>query len=174
MSEQTEIKATEPTILYSKETGGFFRSDIHTQIPADAVEVSLREYQMLMNAQSHGGKAIAGGPDGRPVLVANNLNMKMDVAGAKAMLTASVRGITKDYATQNAFSSVEEACSILDGKYAAEGVRFRALRDGMREALLDQISKFEEDEEVSMETIQGIVSFLQATAKQIMGGQDGN
>jgi hypothetical protein len=166
-NDQNQVpEVVEPTIFYSKTSGGFFRSDLHTQMPDDVVEVSLKEYQMLMNAQSHGGKAIAGGPDGRPVLVANNLNVMLERDGAVDLLRRSARSISNRFAAAESFFSMEEACSFTSGKYAEAGERFRALRDGLREAVLDFVEKL--DDEVDMKAVQAIVSSLEATAAKIM------
>jgi hypothetical protein len=52
--------------LYAPSTGGFYNSDVHKTIPADAVQISDEERTALLKAQAL-GQAIAPGPDGRPM-----------------------------------------------------------------------------------------------------------
>lgn len=54
-------------MFYSKQTGGFYRAEIHRNIPADAVSITDAQWQALLNGQSQ-GKVIAGDANGRPVL----------------------------------------------------------------------------------------------------------
>lgn len=55
-------------MYYSKTTGGFYRDSIHTDIPADRVEVTDEQHAALMNAQCE-GKVIEPDEDGFPVAV---------------------------------------------------------------------------------------------------------
>ena len=52
---------------YSKSTGGFYDSTIHTAIPDDAVEISQEQHAALLAGQSS-GQVIMPGKDGKPVL----------------------------------------------------------------------------------------------------------
>lgn len=54
-------------IKYSALTNGFYDSDIHSELPADAIEITTDEYQSLLNGQSN-GKIISADSDGKPVL----------------------------------------------------------------------------------------------------------
>ena len=55
-------------MFYSKQTGGFYSREIHTSIPADAVEISSAEHAALINGQSE-GKQIQADANGKPILV---------------------------------------------------------------------------------------------------------
>lgn len=55
-------------MFYSKETGGFYSLEIHgVDMPADAVEVSKKEYAKLMQGQAS-GKRITADANGFPIL----------------------------------------------------------------------------------------------------------
>lgn len=71
--------------FYSKATGGFYNSAVHTpaQIPGDAVAVSDEFHAALMSDQG-AGKRIAGRDDGQPVSVERVL----DAAAIKGMVAA--------------------------------------------------------------------------------------
>ncbi len=56
-------------MFYSETTGGFYSTEIHgNNIPADAVEITLEQYQSLLDGQS-GGKLIQADANGYPILV---------------------------------------------------------------------------------------------------------
>lgn len=55
-------------IFYSKTAGGFFNSAIHSDMPADRVEISKDNWLTLLEGQAF-GKSIQGDEAGRPVLV---------------------------------------------------------------------------------------------------------
>lgn len=56
-------------MLYSKQTGGFYASEVHgNSIPSDAVEISDVAYEELLEGQSNGLR-IVGATDGNPMLV---------------------------------------------------------------------------------------------------------
>ena len=52
---------------YSKSTGGFYDSTIHTSIPEDAVWITDEQHAELLAGQSN-GQVIMPGKDGKPVL----------------------------------------------------------------------------------------------------------
>ena len=55
-------------MFYSKQTSGFYDSAINGgNIPADAVEITTEEYQVLLEGQSQ-GKIISADKNGKPVL----------------------------------------------------------------------------------------------------------
>lgn len=55
-------------MFYSKQTGGFYDSAIHgDNIPADSVEITVEEHQVLLEGQSQ-GKIISADKNGKPVL----------------------------------------------------------------------------------------------------------
>lgn len=55
-------------IYYSKTAGGFFSESVHTDIPADAVEISQEQYTELLQAQARGSQIVADGA-GWPILL---------------------------------------------------------------------------------------------------------
>jgi len=55
-------------MFYSQSTGGFYSSEIHgSNIPSDAVEITIEQHFELLRDQST-GKVISAGFDGKPVL----------------------------------------------------------------------------------------------------------
>ncbi len=54
-------------MFYSATTGGFYDTAIHSEIPADAVEITDEQHAALLDGQSI-GKRIVADADGRPVL----------------------------------------------------------------------------------------------------------
>lgn len=54
------------TKLFSRSTGGFYSSDVHSVVPTDAVEISEETWQDLLTQQSQ-GKRIVSAPHGYPV-----------------------------------------------------------------------------------------------------------
>jgi hypothetical protein len=59
------------SIYYSKSTGGFYTTDIHTaaQIPSDAVSITQTQWQDLLAAQA-AGDTIQADSNGNPIAVA--------------------------------------------------------------------------------------------------------
>lgn len=55
-------------MFYSKSTGGFYDSAIHTEMPADVVEISREYWLELLDGQS-AGKMIVANDEGYPILV---------------------------------------------------------------------------------------------------------
>lgn len=55
-------------IYFSKETNGFYDSEIHTVMPNDAVEITVDEHLALLEEQSK-GKKITSDDNGNPILV---------------------------------------------------------------------------------------------------------
>ncbi|WP_435018509.1 hypothetical protein TA3x_000483 [Tundrisphaera sp. TA3] len=55
-------------IYFSKATGGFYRDDIHSEIPGDRVEITEEQHLALLKANSE-GKVIRGDEEGFPVAV---------------------------------------------------------------------------------------------------------
>lgn len=55
-------------MFYSPSTNGFYTSEIHgDNIPADAVEITVKEHQAILEGQSQ-GKLIVADENGRPIL----------------------------------------------------------------------------------------------------------
>jgi hypothetical protein len=57
------------TILWAASTRGFYRTDIHSVLPEDAVEISAEEHAALLDGQAAGNRIVPG-EAGRPVLQA--------------------------------------------------------------------------------------------------------
>lgn len=55
------------SVFYSPTTGGFYIREVHGDIPADAVEITIEEHQALLEGQSQ-GKRIVADENGRPIL----------------------------------------------------------------------------------------------------------
>lgn len=56
-------------MFYSATTGGFYTSEIHQNIPLDAVEISNEKYLELLQLQEQ-GQAIAPSEEGQPINIA--------------------------------------------------------------------------------------------------------
>ena len=56
------------TLYFSSNTKGFYRNDIHSTIPPDAVEITAATHAALMAAQSS-GKIIASDANGHPIAI---------------------------------------------------------------------------------------------------------
>lgn len=72
-------------MLYSKNTGGFYYTDIHgSNIPADAVEISDEIYEQLLAAQNDGAHIIAGS-SGMPTAVPSRADLASEIAIAMSV-----------------------------------------------------------------------------------------
>lgn len=54
-------------MFYSAQTGGFYIPELHADIPADAVEITVEEWRELLVGQSKGQEIVAG-KGGKPKL----------------------------------------------------------------------------------------------------------
>lgn len=54
-------------IFYSATTGGFYDTEINSEIPGDAVEISFDERARLLTGEANGQRIVPGN-DGKPVL----------------------------------------------------------------------------------------------------------
>lgn len=66
MEQIIETKEFVEKLFFSAETGGFYSNAIHTEMPADAVEITKEDHQAFLEGQSK-GKVIAS-KNGKPVL----------------------------------------------------------------------------------------------------------
>lgn len=57
-----------PKRFYSATSRGFFSSDIHANLPSDAVEITDTQWTALLTAQS-AGKQIVPDANGQPIAV---------------------------------------------------------------------------------------------------------
>lgn len=69
-------------MMYSPSTRGFYCPEIHSSIPADAVDVTADDYAALMAGQANGGR-IEPGQDGQPALVAPAAPTTADAVSAE-------------------------------------------------------------------------------------------
>ena len=88
---------------YSKSTGGFYDSTIHSSWPEDVVEISPTQYNEMLAGQSQ-GKVIMPGKDGKPLLTVpapshlhqwNGKEWVLDKAAASQLLAESIDNGTK-------------------------------------------------------------------------------
>lgn len=88
---------------YSKSTGGFYDSTIHTTWPEDAVWITDEQHAELLAGQSN-GQVIMPGKDGKPVLTSkapshlhqwNGKEWTLDKAAASQLLAESIDKGTK-------------------------------------------------------------------------------
>lgn len=55
-------------IYFSPAALGFFSSELHSQLPADAIDITPQAHEALLAGQAE-GKFIAAGPGGAPMLI---------------------------------------------------------------------------------------------------------
>ena len=88
---------------YSKSTGGFYDSTIHSSWPEDVVEISPTQHNEMLAGQSQ-GKVIMPGKDGKPLLTVpapshlhqwNGKEWVLDKAAASQLLAESIDNGTK-------------------------------------------------------------------------------
>ena len=88
---------------YSKSTGGFYDSTIHSSWPEDVVEISPTQYNEMLAGQSQ-GKVIMPGKDGKPLLTVpapshlhqwNGKEWVLDKAAASQLLAEAIDNGTK-------------------------------------------------------------------------------
>ena len=88
---------------YSKSTGGFYDSTIHTAWPEDAVWITDEQHAELLAGQSN-GQVIMPGKDGKPVLTSkapshlhqwNGKDWVLDKAAASQLLAEAIDNGTK-------------------------------------------------------------------------------
>ena len=88
---------------YSKSTGGFYDSTIHTTWPEDVVEITAEYHATLLAGQAQ-GKTIMPGKDGKPLLTApapshlhqwNGKEWVLDKAATSQLLAESIDNGTK-------------------------------------------------------------------------------
>ena len=70
-------------MFYSKSTSGFYSIEIHgSNIPADAIEISVDNYFQLLQGQSN-GKVISADIDGSPILTEMPLSPPVSSVSSK-------------------------------------------------------------------------------------------
>jgi hypothetical protein len=93
-------------IKYSGSTRGFYDDAIHgeSSIPADAVNVTQKEYDALFEGQRHGLEIVLG-EDGRPILAAPTLDPDQREAAFSVAVTARLDA----FATGKQYDSITTA-----------------------------------------------------------------
>jgi hypothetical protein len=79
-------------MLYSAATNGFYDSDIHDNIPSDAVEITRGEWESLLLGQKE-NKQIVAGPDGKPTLIEREAAPIVELTAAQKL---EALGLTVD------------------------------------------------------------------------------
>jgi len=113
-------------MIYAKSTGGFYDRAIHgDNIPADAVEITVEEYQALLEGQSQ-GKIIVADESGRPILQDPPPPTAEQIV---AQYTAAVQKHLDDFARTRTYDNIMSAATYatstnpkfaVEGKYAVE------------------------------------------------------
>jgi len=84
---------------YSPSTGGFYRQDMHSTIPADAVNLTQERYEELMDKLAQ-GHIIVVNENGQPLAVAAELSASPvplpDLTARQFWQAALVLGITEE------------------------------------------------------------------------------
>ncbi|PKO49020.1 MAG: hypothetical protein CVU31_02555 [Betaproteobacteria bacterium HGW-Betaproteobacteria-4] len=116
-------------MFYSKSTGGFYSTGIHSQnIPADAVEITDQEHKDLLAGQS-AGKRIVPGQSGHPVLADQLPPTPEQVAATYA---AAVQSHMDAAAVAAGYDDIKTAVTYADeaavARFQTEGAAFRAWR----------------------------------------------
>lgn len=81
------------TVFFSASNSGFFFSDLHPQLPSDAVEISLAEHKALLEGQAVGGKIVAD-KDGKPQLAFDGVETPLSTL--KTALKAQIDSLAED------------------------------------------------------------------------------
>lgn len=104
------------TIYYSASTLGFYNTEINTEIPSDAVEITEQYYNELINAQSN-GKKIELNSEGYPIAVDPPAPTPEEIA-SQNKATASSLLAASDWATKSSISNPEQSTPYLMNQQA--------------------------------------------------------
>ena len=115
-------------MFYSKTTGGFYDRSINSDIPSDAVEITVEQHAALINGQSS-GKCIVADADGFPVLAdpAPPTDEEI-VAGIAIAVQEHMNAAAQAAGYDDIKSAVTYADEPAVPKFQAEGQAFRAWR----------------------------------------------
>ena len=117
-----------PKIYYSAQTGGFYDSSVHQNIPEGAKEISLQERDDLLQEQSQ-GKVIVADSEGFPIAAApapptaEQVQARLSYA-VQSMLDAKARELGFD----NIFTGVSYADESSVPSFQAHGQQLRLWR----------------------------------------------
>lgn len=116
-------------MFYSKSTGGFYDPAIHTQMPKDAVEITVEEHAALLGAQSI-GKVIAF-DESTQKPVANDPPPPTSEQ-IITQYTAAIQARLDNFARTRGYDNCLSACTYATSqvaKFAAEGQYMVNARD---------------------------------------------
>jgi hypothetical protein len=117
-----------PQRRYSPSTRGFYDLEVNGNIPEDAVDITVAEYEEMLAGQVE-GKRIVPGPDGHPMLVDPPPPTEEQ---REAALTAQVQQRLDDFAKSRGYDNILSACSYATSSnpiFAAEGQYCVTARD---------------------------------------------
>lgn len=116
-------------MFFSQSTGGFYDTAIHgSNIPDDAVEISIEQHAELLEAQGK-GKVIQAAKDGHPV-AANPPPPTLEQM--EAQITAAIQQRLDDFARTRNYDGILSACTYATSavaKFKVEGQSCVTLRD---------------------------------------------
>lgn len=150
-------------MFYSKSTNGFYSIDIHgDKIPADSVEISEAEYQILINGQ-YDGKSIVPNEEGLPTL---QEPPPPTVKQIVLSLTEGVQEYMDSIAQSFGYDDIKSAVTYADepsvAKFQAEGQALRAWRSLCWEycySVMDAVESGERTQPTLDDLIAGLPSF---------------
>lgn len=113
-------------MFYSPSTNGFYDRTIHTEIPADAVEISVSDHAALLEGQG-AGKRIIADSNGRPALADPPARTREQII---AGLESAVQSELDRRAQERNYDNIVSACSYAGAPNAfqAESQAFLAWR----------------------------------------------
>ncbi|KAB2773244.1 hypothetical protein F9L00_24835 [Brucella anthropi] len=79
-------------IFYSASSKGFYSSDVHPQLPSDAVEISHDEYQALLDGQTSGAQ-IRADDSGKPYIY--QVAVEVPLSAVKDALKAQIDALAE-------------------------------------------------------------------------------
>jgi len=115
------------TIFYSKSTKGFYDSEVHINIPSDAVEITKEAWISLINAQSN-GKQIQANKKGFPVAVDPTISAEDFAKQCKLALRIRLDEIAIEWGYDSIISAISYANST-NSQYKSEAKTLIEWRD---------------------------------------------
>jgi len=115
------------TIYYAASTNGFYDSIVNTEIPQDAVEITVEVWQSLLDAQSN-GETIAPNKKGYPVAVAAVTPVTIDTCNTAAQQFLDAGA--KSWGYSSILTGVSYVTST-DSQFKAEGQLLSDWRDAV-------------------------------------------
>ena len=115
-------------MFYSKTTNGFYDPEINSSLPDDAVEISLEEWETLLNGQAN-GKLIKADSKGRPYLAdPDPLNKDQTITYLSSAIQQSLNTGSTTWGYDNIVSGCSYANST-NAQYAADAAALIKWRD---------------------------------------------